>query len=106
MFDYKFFLQLLKAQFYFLLRDTKMRFTDHPMSIYMHFRLLEGFPGGSDCKESSCNAGDVGLLPGSGRCLEKRMDTHSRILAWKIPGTEEPGGIPSTGSQNQTRLRH
>ena len=31
--------------------------------------------------------------------LEKEMATHSSILAWKIPWTEEPGGIQSTGSQ-------
>ena len=31
--------------------------------------------------------------------LEKRMATHSRILAWRIPWTEEPGGLQSVGSQ-------
>ena len=31
--------------------------------------------------------------------LEKEMTTHSSILAWKIPSTEEPGGLWSTGSQ-------
>jgi len=31
--------------------------------------------------------------------LEKRMSTHSSILAWRIPWTEEPGGLPSTDSQ-------
>ena len=30
--------------------------------------------------------------------LEKEMVTHSSILAWKIPWTDEPGGLPSTGS--------
>ena len=35
--------------------------------------------------------------------LEKGMVTHSSILAWRIPGTEEPGGLQSMGSQ---RLRH
>ena len=30
--------------------------------------------------------------------LEKEMATHSRILAWRIPGTEEPAGLPSVGS--------
>ena len=30
--------------------------------------------------------------------LEKKMATHSSILAWRIPGTEEPGGLPSMGS--------
>ena len=29
---------------------------------------------------------------------EKEMATHSNILAWRIPGTEEPGGLPSMGS--------
>ena len=31
--------------------------------------------------------------------LEKKMATHSSILAWRIPGTEEPSGLQSTGSQ-------
>ena len=35
--------------------------------------------------------------------LEKEMVTHSRILAWRIPWTEEPGGLPSMGSH---RVRH
>ena len=30
--------------------------------------------------------------------LEKEMATHSSVLAWRIPGTEEPGGLPSTES--------
>ena len=30
--------------------------------------------------------------------LEKAMATHSSVLAWRIPGTGEPGGLPSTGS--------
>ena len=30
--------------------------------------------------------------------LEKEMATHSIVLAWRIPGTEEPGWLPSTGS--------
>ena len=30
--------------------------------------------------------------------LEKEMATHSSVLAWRIPGTVEPGGLPSTGS--------
>ena len=35
--------------------------------------------------------------------LEKEMATHSNILAWRIPGTREPGGLPSMGSH---RVRH
>ena len=36
--------------------------------------------------------------------LEKEMATHSSILAWRIPWTEEPGGLSSMGLQNQTQL--
>ena len=57
-----------------------------------------GFPGGSDSKESAYNEGDPGSIPGSGRPL-KGMATHSSILAWEIPWTEEPGRLPSIGSQ-------
>ena len=35
--------------------------------------------------------------------LEKEMATHSSVLAWRIPGTEEPGGLLFTGSH---RVRH
>ena len=41
----------------------------------------------------------MGLLPGSEDSLEEEMATHSRILAWRIPWTEEPGGLQSIGSQ-------
>ena len=37
--------------------------------------------------------------------LEKEMATHSSILAWEIPWTEEPGGLQSMGLQSQTRLK-
>ena len=53
----------------------------------MYSSVVLGFPGGSDSKESACNAGDLGLIPGSGRfpgegngnplqysCLENSMD--------------------------------
>ena len=98
-----------------------------------------GFPGSSAGKESTCNAGDPGSIPGSGRSpeegisyplqyfwaslvaqrvknlpamqetwvrslgwedpLEEGMATHSSILAWRIPWTEEAGGLQSIGSQ-------
>ena len=57
------------------------------------------FPGGSDGKASAYNAGDLGSIPGSGNFLEKEMATHSSILAWKIPWTEEPTRQLSMGSQ-------
>ena len=37
--------------------------------------------------------------------LEKEMATHSSVLAWRIPGTGEPGGLPSMVAQSWTRLK-
>ena len=37
--------------------------------------------------------------------LEEGMATHSSILAWRIPWTEEPGGLQPIGSQSRTRLK-
>ena len=54
-----------------------------------------GFSGGSDGRESECSAGDLDSIPGSDRSLEKEMITHSSILAWRVPWTEEPGGLQS-----------
>ena len=42
---------------------------------------------------------DMGSIPGSGRSLKEGMATHSSILAWRIPWTEEPGGLRSVGLQ-------
>ena len=39
------------------------------------------------------------------QALEKEMTTHSSVLAWRIPGTGERGGLPSMGSQSRTRLK-
>ena len=57
-------------------------------------------------KNLPANAGDTGdggSIPGSGRPQEEGMATHFSILAWRIPWTEEPGGLQSIGSQ---RVRH
>ena len=53
------------------------------------------FPGGSEGKESACNTGDPGSIPGREDPLEKEMATHFSILAWRIPWIEEPGGLHS-----------
>ena len=66
-------------------------------------QLVTACPRHSGSKESSCNAGDVGSIPKSGRSMEKGMTTHSSVLAWRIPWTAEPGGLQSMGSQ---RVRH
>ena len=59
-----------------------------------------GFPGGSVEKNPAANAGEVGLTPEFGKTpLEEEMTSHSSILARRIPWTEEPGGLESTGSK-------
>ena len=60
---------------------------------------LWGFPGGSDGKEFTCNAGDLDSILGWEDPLEEGMATHSSILAWSTPWTEEPGGLQFTLSQ-------
>ena len=47
--------------------------------------VFVGFPCGSAGKESVCNVGDLGLIPGWEDPLEKGKATHSSILAWRIP---------------------
>ena len=54
-----------------------------------------GFPAGSDSKEAACNAGDLGSNPGSGRSPGEGNGYPSSILVWRIPRTEEPGGLQS-----------
>ena len=114
--------------------------------VFSYLVHIQSFPGGSDSKESSCNARDPGSISGLERslgegsgtplqysclenpmdggawwaavhgaaksrtqlsdftftfhfhALEKEMATHSSVLAWRIPWTEEPGGLPSMGS--------
>ena len=54
-----------------------------------------GFPGGSDGKESACNAGKPGWFLGQKDPLEKGMATHSSVLALRTPRTEELDGLQS-----------
>ena len=59
-----------------------------------------GFPGGSDCKESACNARDWGLIPGLGRSPgEGNGNPLPEFWPGESPWTEEPGSLQSTGSQ-------
>ena len=62
-----------------------------------------GFLGGSDGKESICNAGGLVRLLGQEDPLKKGMATHSSIIVWRTPWTGEPGWLQSMGSQ---RVRH
>ena len=72
-----------------------------------NLRCMEGFPGGSVVKRKkkihlSMQETQVGSLSWEDP-LEKEMATHSSTLTWKIPWTEEPGGLQSMGSQ---RVKH
>ena len=75
------------------------------MDIYTHRHThTQGFPHGLDSKESVCNAQETWVwFLGGEDLLEKGMTTHSSILSWRIPWTEEPGGLQSRGVQ---RVRH
>ena len=55
------------------------------------------YSGGSDSKESACSAGDLGLIPGSGKSPGEGNSNPFHILAWRIPWREEPGGLQSMG---------
>ena len=63
------------------------------------FNACLRLPGDSEGKASVRNEGDPGSIPGSADPLEKEMATHSSILSWRIPWTEEPSRLQSTGSQ-------
>ena len=52
--------------------------------------MLGIFSGGSEGKESTSIAGDLGVILGRKDPLEKRMAPHSSILAWRTPWTEKP----------------
>ena len=62
-----------------------------------------GFPSGKNPHASARDIGDSGLILGWEDPLEEGTVTHSSIPAWRIPWTEEPGGLWSTGS---LRVRH
>ena len=88
------------------IRSSATTFSIHPLVLLPTLHPLRpgqkspGFPGGSVVKNSTVHAedtGEVGSIPGDP--LEEEMATHSSVLAWRIPWTEEPGGLQSTGSQ-------
>ena len=56
---------------------------------------FEGFPSGSDDKESTCNAGNLGSTPAWEDPLEKGIATHSSILNLRILWTDKPSGLQS-----------
>ena len=56
-----------------------------------------GFPSGSDGKESACNAGDLGSIPGSGRSAREGNGNPLQYSCLENSWREEPGGLQSMG---------
>ena len=65
---------------------------------HSYIDIGECYPWWLSGKESACSAGDADSIPKSEDPLEEGMATHSSILAWRIPQTEEPGRLQSIGS--------
>jgi len=66
---------------------------------HIHINARTGFPGGSVGNNPSAKQETRVPSLGQEDPLEKEMATHSSVLAWRIPWTEEPGGLQSMGSQ-------
>ena len=65
-----------------------------PLSLFKALMsFLQGFPGGSDGKESACNSGDPGLIPGLGRSTGEGNGNPLQYSCLEIPWTEEPDGL-------------
>ena len=62
-------------------------------------RQSSGFSHSSVGKELACNAGDLGSIPESGRSPGEGNGNPLQYSSWRIPWTEEPGGLQSMGSQ-------
>ena len=82
-----------------------------PLGVSIHLVGLNvGFPGGAVVKNSLANAGDtedLSLILSGEDPLEKEMLTHSSILVWESPWTEEPGGLQSMRSHTELDMsRH
>ena len=69
------------------------------IALIMRKLPLNGFPGGSAGKESTCQSRRCSQSLGQKDPLEEEMVTYSSILAWKIPWTEESGRLQSLESQ-------
>ena len=64
----------------------------------MNYYFTRGFPGGSDGKESACNAGTLGSMPGLGRSPGEGNGHPLHVLAWEIPRFKELGGLQFMGA--------
>ena len=70
--------------------------------LYHAVTSVEVFPGGSVVENPPTSAGDAGLIPGLGISPGRGHATHTSILAWRIPWTEETGGYSPWVAKSQT----
>ena len=74
------------------------------MALFYSFFIAEwfhyGFPWWPSGKECICQAGDTGLTPGSGRTSGEGNGTPLQYSCWKVPWTEQSGGLQSMGLNN------
>ena len=85
------------AYFKYLLYKTKIFLS--VLYKIIQYLISPGLTWWYSGKESACSAGEPGSIPGLENSLEEKMSTHSSILAWEIPWTEEPGGLQFMGLQ-------
>ena len=75
------------------LQSTRLQESNMTENTHTHIQWDDlGFPCGSAGKESACNAGDLGSIPGLERSPGEGKATHSSILAWRTPWTVQPMG--------------
>ena len=79
------------------LKCKKKKKNKFQLQIKVINNLLQKKSGLKKKKESACNAGDLGLIPVLQRSPGERNGSHSDILAWRIPWTEEPSWLQSMG---------
>ena len=72
------------------------------LSFWHHHVYVLGVPGGSDGKESACNVGDSGSIPGCRRSPGEENGYRLQYSCLEIACTEEPDALQSMGSQSQT----
>ena len=88
--NYKFCLNLFNR---ITLKQTNQFFFNVSVTIL----IFEFVPGSLVGKETACSVGDPGSIPGLGRFPGEGNATHSSILPWRTPWTEEPGMLQSMG---------
>ena len=84
----------------FHVKSLNLEHSSYPQISFLWFKSLPGSASGNECRRHKSSIPVLWVLSlGRGDLLEKEMAIHSSILAWRIPWTEEPGGLQSVGLQ-------